>query len=273
MLIVTGTPRDGAAVEINGLLYSTLRFLANLAEKKKISFGSVKKASNEEITFNQWADLIKKSWERCFYVPLDKKDDPKYDVNPSVVNRRGIYKDLYKSGKEYEDYQLRPNFPIAMTVAPDLFNPNHALKALEIADSVLRGPLGIATLDPADMNYRPYYINGVDSSDYATARGRNYHQGPEWLWPVGYLLRAFLIFDGERRRKENGSASLTLEMIADRLEGCKKAIRMSPWAGLHELTQKGGEECHDSCPTQAWSAGCLIDLFYDAMKLEEEGKL
>lgn len=260
-------------MEINGLLYSTLRFLAKLSSEGKISFSSVKKNSNEEITFSQWADLLKANWERCFYVPYHAAEDYKYDVNPAIINRRGIYKDLYKSGKEYEDYQLRPNFPIAMTVAPDLFEPSHALKALEIADKELRGPLGIATLDPADMNYRPYYINGQDSTDYATARGRNYHQGPEWLWPVGYLLRAFLIFDGERRRKETGSASLTLEMIADRLEGCKKAIRSSPWAGLAELTQKNGEFCSDSCPTQAWSASCLIDLFYDAGRLEAEGKL
>ncbi len=91
--------------------------------------------------------------------PTRRVEDKTYDVNPKVVNRRGIYKDLYRSGKEYEDYQLRPNFPIAMTVAPDLFDPEHGMHALCVADAVLRGPIGMATLDPADLNYRPYYIN------------------------------------------------------------------------------------------------------------------
>jgi glycogen debranching enzyme len=94
------------------------------------------------------------------------------------VNRRGIYKDVFGSGagREWSDYQFRPNFPVAMTVAPELFHPDHALGALKLADEVLRGPLGMRTLDPRDLQYRPYYDNSVDSSDPAVAKGRNYHQ-------------------------------------------------------------------------------------------------
>lgn len=43
--------------------------------------------------------------------------------------------------------QIRPNYAIAMTVAPDIFIPEHALATLELADEVLRGPTGIATLE------------------------------------------------------------------------------------------------------------------------------
>jgi glycogen debranching enzyme len=108
----------------------------------------------------------------------DPADDAKYDVQPSLINRRGIYKDVYRSGagREWSDYQFRPNFPIAMTVAPELFEPAHALHALQLADTVLRGPLGMATLDPADMQYRPYYDNANDGTDASIAKGLNYHQ-------------------------------------------------------------------------------------------------
>lgn len=129
------------------------------------------------VTYQQWADLIQHSFEKCYYVPEDPKDDVNYNINTNLVNRRGIYKDVYGSGvgREWSDYQLRCNFPIAMTVAPELFHDKHALGSLQIADKVLRGPLGMKTLDPADMQYRPVYDNSNDSTDPSIAKGLNYH--------------------------------------------------------------------------------------------------
>lgn len=265
---VPGTPRDGAAIEITGLLHSTLTWLASLHVAGTYQSAGVK-VDSEIITWSSWATRLKDNFERCYYIPLAASEDGQYDINSSIVNRRGIYKDLYRSGKEYEDYQLRPNFPIAMTVAPDLFGPEKALQALELADSVLRGPTGMATLDPSDLNYRPYYNNSEDSTDFATSKGRNYHQGPEWLWPTGFFLRALLKFD-LMRRKTKEERTEAFQQITRRLAGCKKAIKESPWAGLTELTNRNGEFCGDSSPTQAWSAGCIIDLFWDAKELSIE---
>ncbi|KAI9842458.1 MAG: hypothetical protein M1837_007127 [Sclerophora amabilis] len=265
---VPGTPRDGAAIEITGLLYSTLVWLEALSDQGFYRFDGVRvdNGNSKSISFKNWALKIKENFEKCYYVPANGTDDSKYNVNPAIVNRRGIYKDLYKSGKEYEDYQLRANFPIAMCVAPELFDPQNALGALAIADKAIRGPTGMATLDPSDLNYRPYYDNSEDSNDFATSKGRNYHQGPEWLWPTGFFLRALLKFD-LMRRKTNAERIESCQQITRRLEGCKRALEESPWAGLTELTNKDGELCRDSSPTQAWSAGCLIDLFLDASEI------
>ncbi|KAI1828706.1 glycoside hydrolase family 133 protein [Xylaria intraflava] len=260
---IPSTPRDGAAIEITGLLYSTLKWLARLNSEGKYAYSGVRKPDGTDIKFDTWADLLKSSFEYSYYVPKSPSDDSSYAVNPDIVNRRGIYKDLFRSGKEYEDYQLRPNFAIAMTVAPDLFEADHAMGALVLADQVLRGPTGMATLDPTDLNYRPYYINSEDSTDFATSKGRNYHQGPEWLWPTGFFLRALLKFDLARRTTAEGRME-AFQQITRRLGGCKEMIESSLWAGLTELTQKDGEYCADSSPTQAWSAACLIDLYMDA---------
>lgn len=241
---VPGTPRDGAAVEITGLVYSTLKWIAELHEKGQYSYSGVE-IEQGKITFKDWATKIQASFERCYWVPVDPKDDIEDDVDPKIINRRGIYKDLYRSGKEYEDYQLRCNFPIAMTVAPELFTPERALIALKMADEVLRGPTGMATLDPADLNYRPYYNNSEDSTDFATSKGRNYHQGPEWLWPTGFFLRALLKFDLMRRKTE-AERMESFQQVTRRLAWCKQAIKDSPWKGLTELTNKDGSFCGDS---------------------------
>lgn len=145
------------------------------------------------MTYKEWADLIQSSFEKCYYVPSDPAEDGQFDVNPGMVNRRGIYKDVYGTPKdrEWSDYQVgslvtrqranelthapqfRCNFTLPMIVAPELFTPSRAIDALRLADAVLRGPLGMKTLDPSDSQYRGDYDNSNDSTDQAVAKGWN----------------------------------------------------------------------------------------------------
>ena len=241
---VPGTPRDGAAVEITGLLYSALKWVSEINQAGNYAHSGVD-SNRGRISFGEWANKIKANFEKCYYIPVEPKDDLDEDVDEKIINRRGIYKDVYKSGKEYEDYQLRCNFPIAMTVAPDLFTPEKALIALKVADDVIRGPTGLATLGPSDFEYHPYYNNSEDSDNFATSKGRNYHQGPEWLWPTGFFLRALLKFDLVRRNSPIDRLA-SFQQVTRRLAGCKQAIKDSPWRGLTELTNKDGSYCADS---------------------------
>ena len=81
----------------------------------------------------------------------------------------------------------------------------------------------------------------------------------EWLWVVGYFLRARLQFAHRSGVKNSDNIS----MIHRILSAHAQALRDSPWKGLPELTNKDGTECVDSCPVQAWSMATLLDVLYD----------
>lgn len=239
------TPRDGSAVEIVALSKSVINFLSDLHEKNIYPFEGVCNG-HETWTYKFWSDKIKENFEPLFHIS-DKCDD-------QYVNRRMIYKDTYGASFKWMDFQLRPNFLIAMSLAPDLFDREHAKQALKLATQVLVGPLGIKTLDPSDWKYRGDYDNSLDCQDESIAHGFNYHQGPEWLWPMGHYLRARLLFSDEPKKeipKLNRIVSKHLEHL-----------KQSEWFGLPELTNSDGKFCLHSCSIQAWSHSTLLDFIY-----------
>eukprot|EP01126_Amoeba_proteus_P057080 TRINITY_DN7241_c0_g1_i1.p1 TRINITY_DN7241_c0_g1~~TRINITY_DN7241_c0_g1_i1.p1 ORF type:complete len:799 (-),score=155.53 TRINITY_DN7241_c0_g1_i1:88-2484(-) len=261
---VPATPRDGANIEIIGLVKSVVGWLAKLSKSHPQYFPHTHllvagiKESLVPMSLSQWDTLILTFFESRFYIPKDPKEDSNYTINPTLVNRRGIYKDSFKSTTEWADYQLRPNQCIAMAVAPEMFNPQHARDALEIIEKELVGPLGMKTLDPSDYRYRPNYNNWEETNDFFTSKGFNYHQGPEWIWPLGYFLRAKIHFfkNVEEKVKLRNKIHFHLHCHREHMD-------QSPWQGLPELTNHDGQKCDDSCPTQAWSSATLLDALYD----------
>ncbi|KAF9940651.1 hypothetical protein BGZ67_007146 [Mortierella alpina] len=276
---VPATPRDGANVEIIGLLKSSLRWVIDLHKRNLFRLSSINigetsfKGSRRParvLTIKEWNDLIQANFEKYFFVPLDPKQDSEYVIHSELVNRRGMYKDTYGSITPFADYQLRPNFPVAMCVAPELFDKMHAMAALDLAKDVLLGPLGMRTLDPIDWAYRPNYDNQNDSDDRMIAKGWNYHQGPEWLWCTGYFFRAYLHF---RLRCEPETIDETVFELHRMMLPHKAQLETSPWAGLAELTNLDGAICVDACQSQAWSSSTLLDLLYDIDVLRQDGLL
>jgi glycogen debranching enzyme len=72
------------------------------------------------VTYKEWADLLQASFEKCYWVPEDPMEDVNYDISPGMVNRRGIYKDVYGTPKdrEWSDYQVSFTYSLPSPRSP-----------------------------------------------------------------------------------------------------------------------------------------------------------
>ncbi|XP_067892976.1 glycogen debranching enzyme isoform X1 [Heterodontus francisci] len=258
---IPATPRDGSAVEIVGLSKSAVRWLMELYTNSLFPYSGVKSHKDGQevlITYEEWNTKIQQNFEKNFFVSEDPHDP--LEKFPNLVHKRNIYKDSCGASSPWCDYQLRPNFTIAMVVAPELFDPEKAWKALKTAEEKLLGPLGLKTLDPDDQVYCGVYDNSFDNDNFNISRGHNYHQGPEWLWPVGYFLRAKLHF---AKLLEGQLYEDTIYLVKNVLSHHYDYLEKSPWKGLPELTNENGGYCPFSCETQAWSIATILEVLYE----------
>ena len=90
-------------------------------------------------------------------------------------------------------------------------------------------------------------------------------QGPEWVWHVGYYLRAYLHFarlvGGDEKWAEAKKFVLSV------LSAHFAEVQRSEWRGIPELTNAHGYFCPGSNPIQAWSMACLLEVL---VKIEED---
>ncbi|KAJ3244446.1 hypothetical protein HDU78_010990 [Chytriomyces hyalinus] len=267
------TPRDGGSVEIVGLLKASLRWISEdvlVSKDWKDLFpadGVVLKGTNKKkILFSEWNLMLKNSFEKWYFIPQATDDQYELSSVSAFISKRGIYKDTLGSSQPFTDVQFRPNFCVALAVAPELFNPDHARIALKLMKEDMLGPLGMKTLHPSDWAYRGYYDNANDSTDGTVAHGFNYHNGPEWGWLVGFFLTAYLQFNSHNSGCEKKLQDELIHWMQGRMLNQKQHIRdlvSNPFAGLPELTNANGEYCHHSCPTQAWSSATLLEAVAD----------
>lgn len=132
---VPATPRDGCAIEIGAMLYSTLAWWCRLGSEGEpvlssitVELENVEKFARLQwpisrnaagpctLEVKHWCDRVRSSFEKHFWIPLGSIDDEKFACNTSLVHRRGIYKDCVLSSQQFTEYQLRPNVCIAIAV-------------------------------------------------------------------------------------------------------------------------------------------------------------
>lgn len=86
------------------------------------------------------------------------------------------------------------------------------------------------------------------------------------MWPVGFYLRARLIFASANNALKKTVANTKIVLSKHFTE-----LQTSPWRGLPELTNKDGAYCKDSCRTQAWSMSCILEVIFH-LKTNKSGR-
>ncbi|KAL0228238.1 hypothetical protein RCL1_004381 [Eukaryota sp. TZLM3-RCL] len=249
---IPSTPRDGAPIDMVAALASALELAIELNEKNMFPEG-VKLPDGRWLTFSNWLGLIQRNFDRFFWIPDNSDQDEYYGVDKTLVNRRGIYRDVVGSFHNWTTYQLRSQASMAMALCPRLFDKDKAVKHLILASEVLlKGAMpGLRTLDPSDSIYRIYYDQS-DNDDYYSSGGFSYHNGPSWGFVGAFHCKALLTFDCNNN---HGLVSLAEECFAS----VKTHLDSNPFLGVSELWHGDASFCAGSCKTQAWSSGVYLE--------------
>src|SRR5262249_22655288 len=106
-------------------------------------------------------------------------------------------------------------------------------------------PMGLRSLSPHDLSYRPRYEGGPADRDSA------YHQGTVWPWLIGPFVDAWLAVNGSDAASKNTARARFLAPLCAGLD-------TSGLGHVCEIADGDAPHAARGCPFQAWSVGELI---------------
>lgn len=223
------TPRIGKPVEINALWYNALRIYSE--------FTSLAGNYEDSEKYRIEADKIFKIFTSTYWI--EEKEYLCDNIN-----------------KDYRDETLRPNQLFALSLPYQLIDKTKANKILKSIEENLYTPVGLRSLSPLHINYKPIYGGDQLSRDSA------YHQGTVWSWLLGPYIDAIIRYNG--------------------LKGIEKAKRIIHSFKFHLMEAGIGtvSEIFDAeqpnsprgCIAQAWSVGEILRVYKSYGLINTNGK-
>jgi predicted glycogen debranching enzyme len=209
------TPRQGKAVEVNALWYNALRIYAELLR----AYGQGELSLQVTLKTEQ----VKEEFNRQFW---NEEKGCLYD---------------YLSHDHRND-SIRPNQLFAISLPYALIQGEKARKVLQTVEEHLYTPVGLRSLSPQHVDYRPVYGGDGFSRDSA------YHQGTVWSWLLGPYVEAILKVRGRSGRKQAREVLKKFEYHL--LEACVGSVS--------EIFDAQAPHTPRGCAAQAWSVGEIL---------------
>ena len=281
------TPRPGANIEIIALIYSSLDFIINMGKNNYFKYKSVTLSNGENYPYSQWILLIKDSFEDEFYVKkynieIDNSYNNEWNQNPIKGN---IYKD-YKNKNDVNiyEFQLRPNFLIALYISPELFTYDNIINAINNVELYLlrndTNVIGLKTLDKTDKEYNGLYNNKKETNNFLTSGGFNIHNGLEHTWIYGiYLILKIKYFFLKNNKIKNNTTDRTedlkhkiIKFASNKLVPIMNIIKYNKWFGIPEMTDELGNIISDENQADLKAMAIFFELIDMLSKLNSENE-
>jgi predicted glycogen debranching enzyme len=215
------TPRQGKAVEINGLWYHAL-----LGMSEKLADNDKRRSEH----FKKLGGRIRRAFAKVFW------DDQLGYMRDHVW--------IDSEGNEVADRSMRPN-QIFVAAMPNSPMPRTKLTIMlgKVKEKLLT-PVGLLTLPQDDRHYHAKYTGPQSQRDEA------YHQGTIWPWLIGPYAEAVLRvgrFSDESKKEARAAVDPLLTYLNG--EGLGQ---------LHEIHEASGPRRPVGCMAQAWSIAQII---------------
>jgi predicted glycogen debranching enzyme len=208
------TPRIGKPVEVEALWINALMIGARIDKK--------------------WGELCQRaliSFQRRFW---NERRKCLFDIV-----------DLDHQPGKFDD-SLRPNQIFAVGGLPfALLGGERGRAVVDIVEAHLLTPIGLRSLGPGEVGYRPRYQGGTKERDSA------YHQGTVWPWLMGPFIEAWIRVRGNSKAAKAAARRQFLDPMG---------LRLDPTNSGHLPEIADGDEPHRArgCPFQAWSVAEFI---------------
>jgi predicted glycogen debranching enzyme len=221
------TPRIGKPVEINALWYHALVVMVSFAKR-------LKDRRNAE-RFLRMSSLTAASFRKRFW---NAAAGHLYDVIDGTEGK------MDSSGRR-SDASHRPNQIIAVSVTPELLEPDQARAVVDACARELWTPVGLRSLAPTDRSYVPRYRGGPRERDGA------YHQGTVWSWLLGPFALA------HHHVYRDAAAALRF------LDGVAGHLREACIGSVSEIFDGEAPHQREGCYAQAWSVAEVLRAYLE----------
>ena len=193
-----------------------------------------------------------------------------------------IYKDyINKNNVNIYEFQLRPNFLLALYFSPDLFSYNNVINAINNVEKYLlrngNNVMGLKTLDKTDKEYNGIF-NKNDTNIFYTSRGFNIHNGIEHTWLYGiYLILKLKYFFFENKNLEKSTPdgnedeiNKIIKFASSKIIAIMNAIKNNKWFGLPEMSDELGNVIKEGNQSDLKSMAIFLELMDILSKLNED---
>lgn len=210
------TPRIGKPVEVNALWYNTLRIVAMLARRR---------GDMDAVTYDRLSAQVKASFRKRF-VPRDG----------------GSLADVV-DGPDGDDWTLRPNQILAVSLPSPLLEGDEAAAVVAVVGRELLTTYGLRSLAPGDPTYHG------DCAGDQPHRDEAYHQGTAWTWLLGAYAEAHYRTYHDR------------VALAELLRPIEAHLRDAGLGTISEIFAGDPPHAPRGCIAQAWSVAEILRVW------------